>query len=55
MTAAKLEAMIGMYHDAGVGSIFVDNIAAGSERAGFSGSGVCTCWDVRDNLSKCLI
>lgn len=44
MTAAKLEAMIGMYHDAGSHSILVDNVAAGSERAGFSGSGV-SCGD----------
>ena len=40
MTSAKTEAMIGMYHDAGLGSVFVDNIAAGSERAGFSGPGL---------------
>jgi hypothetical protein len=36
----KLEAMIGMFHDAGVNTIWRHNVAAGSERAGFSGSGV---------------
>ena len=37
---AKLAAMIGMFHDAGVNTILRHNVAAGSERAGFSGSGV---------------
>ena len=36
----KLNAMIGMFHDQGVATILHHNIAAGSERAGFSGSGV---------------
>jgi hypothetical protein len=36
----KLNAMIGMFHDDGVNTIWRHNVAAGSERAGFSGSGV---------------
>jgi hypothetical protein len=40
MSNAKLDAMIGMFHDSGDGSVFVSNVAAGSERAGFSGPGV---------------
>jgi len=32
--------MIGMFHDEGLNSILHNNIAAGSERAGFSGAGV---------------
>jgi hypothetical protein len=40
LKSAKLEAMIGMFHDAGVNTILRHNVAAGSERAGFSGSGV---------------
>lgn len=37
--------MVGMFHDAGIRSVFIDNVAAGSERAGFSTSGVA-CDDV---------
>jgi len=36
----KLDPMIGMFHDEGVNSILHGNVAAGSERAGFSGAGV---------------
>ena len=32
--------MIGMFHDGGTNSILHNNVAAGSERAGFSGAGV---------------
>ena len=32
--------MNGMFHDEGVASVFLNNVAAGSERAGFSGPGV---------------
>lgn len=31
--------MIGMFHDGGTSSYFVSNVAAGSERSGFSGPG----------------
>ena len=40
MFEAKLNAMIGMFHDRGKLSVFEGNVAAGSERAGFSGPGV---------------
>jgi hypothetical protein len=40
MANAKLEAMIGMYDDQGVSSVFLNNVASGSERAAFSGVGV---------------
>jgi len=36
----KLNAMIGAFHDSGTRSMIHRNIAAGSERAGFSGAGV---------------
>lgn len=32
--------MIGMFHDEGLATLLHNNVAAGSERAGFSGSGV---------------
>jgi hypothetical protein len=40
MSQEKLRAMIGMFHDGGDTSILAGNVAAGSERAGFSGPGV---------------
>ena len=40
MFEAKLNAMVGMFHDRGTLSVFEGNVAAGSERAGFSGPGV---------------
>eukprot|EP00961_Rhodomonas_salina_P088399 1188685-Rhodomonas_salina.3 len=36
----KLEAMIGMFHDDGTATILNGNVAAGSERAGFTSPGV---------------
>lgn len=35
----KLDAIIGMFHDGGRNSYILSNVAAGSERAGFSGPG----------------
>jgi hypothetical protein len=43
----KLAPMIGMFHDRGQSSQFLKNIAAGSERAAFSGSG----FECGDNTS----
>jgi hypothetical protein len=39
MFELKLSPMMGMYHDQGKGTIIKGNVAAGSERAGFSGPG----------------
>ena len=46
LASPKLNAMIGMFHDGGTNSKFAGNIAAGSERAGFSGPGVA-CGDTQ--------
>ena len=35
----KLDIMMGLFHDGGQSSVLVGNVAAGSERAGFSGPG----------------
>lgn len=40
LSKEKLQAMIGMFHDGGDRTILAGNVAAGSERAGFSGPGV---------------
>ena len=40
MSNMKLDAIVGMFHDGGSGSFFLSNVAAGSERTGFSGPGL---------------
>lgn len=58
LASEKLTAMIGMFHDTGSRSLFVDNVASGSERAGFSGSAV-SCQDdssfVGNEAHACLM
>jgi hypothetical protein len=56
MSDEKLRPMIGMFHDSAQDTILIGNIAAGSERSGFSGPGV-SCksnWSLPNEALSCL-
>jgi hypothetical protein len=52
----KLDYVIGLFHDGGIGSFFLSNIAAGSERSGYTGPAVaCAAADAADPTTAAAI